>query len=73
MTRIFLYPQLGTTSKRALLRIRGNFGRPYTYRPRGNLLQRLARDNGLSIEATYRQLFEERRQLLRELGLEELL
>lgn len=68
MTQIFLYPQLGTTSKRAMMRVRGDFGRPYTYRPRGTLLKRLANRNGMTIEAVHNQLLAERRQLLREVG-----
>jgi hypothetical protein len=65
MVDIILYNQLSTCSKRAMIRIRGRFGRDYDYRPRGNLLERLARQNGMTIEQVYNQLHLERRELLR--------
>jgi hypothetical protein len=39
-----LYPRLSTRSKKALTRKTGHWGKPYNYRPRGILLQRLARE-----------------------------
>lgn len=71
MTRIFLYPQLSTRSKRAIARVRTKFGHPYDYRPRGNLLERLARNNQMTIDQVYRQLIDERRQILIESGIRE--
>jgi len=73
MTRIFLYPQLSTCSKRAITRLRKRFGMPYEYRPRGNLLERLARDNDLTKEQVYQQLLRERREILRSSGVDEVL
>jgi hypothetical protein len=73
MTRIFLYPQLSTNSKRALTRLRKRFGQPYTYQPRGHLLERLARENNLTKEQVYQQLLRERRAILLDYGLSEVL
>jgi hypothetical protein len=67
MTDLILYSRLQTKSRRALLKVRGRFGRPYFYRPRGDLLQRLSRETGLSIEQVYVQLFREREILLRDI------
>lgn len=71
MTNIFLYSQLSTRSKRAITRVHTKFGHPYDYRPRGTLLQRLARDNQMSIEDVYQQLLSERGTILRESGIRE--
>lgn len=68
MTTLKLYFQLSTRSKRAIRRKNGRFGRPYTYRPRGNLIARLARQNHLSPSEVARILSEERQELLREGG-----
>lgn len=73
MTEIFLYYQLQTKSRRAILRVRGRFGHPYEYTPRGDLLKRLARDNNMTVEAVYRQLLAERRELIRSIGFSDLL
>lgn len=51
-----------------MLRVRGRFGHPYTYRPKGNLLARLATKNAMTIEAVYTQLQAERRAMLADLG-----
>ena len=66
MQNLILYPQLSTRSRRAIKRVRGRFGHPYTYNPRGTLLERLARDNGLTIQASYEQLLRERQALIQE-------
>jgi hypothetical protein len=71
MTNIFLYPQLSTRSKRAIARVHTKFSHPYDYRPRGTLLERLARNNQMTIDQVYRQLIDERRQILRESGIRE--
>lgn len=57
-----LWSQLSTRSQRALVRQRRQFGHPYTYRPRGNLLARLAAENSISIEEAYRQLMDLRKE-----------
>jgi hypothetical protein len=64
MTNYRLWTQLGTHSRRALLRRTKRFGHPYTYSPRGNLLARLAATNGMSVEQVYRELMELRTDLL---------
>lgn len=61
---IRLYHLLGTTSQRAIRRKKGAFGRPYYYRPRGNLLERLARETGLTKDQVYDQLMKERDEFL---------
>jgi hypothetical protein len=65
MTNYYLWSQLGTTTKRAIVRRKKKFGYPYTYTPRGTLLKRLAKENGITIEQAYRQLMELRADLLR--------
>ncbi|MBD2465769.1 hypothetical protein H6G89_32795 [Oscillatoria sp. FACHB-1407] len=62
---LFLYHQLGTQSKRCMRRLKRPGGHPYTYNPKGNLLERLARDNGMSIEEVRNRLLLERKELLR--------
>lgn len=64
MTNMTLWYQLGTPSRRAIGRAKTRYGKPYDYRPRGNLLERLARDNNLSKEEVYRQLMAIRQHLL---------
>jgi len=59
-----LYPLLGTRSRRAFWRIRGKYGKPYFYNPRGDLLVNLSEKTGLSIEEVYQQLLEERKHLV---------
>jgi hypothetical protein len=61
---IVIYPLLGTTSRRAMVREKSRFGRPYVYRPRGNLLDRLSAETGMSKEAVLRQIARERQQLI---------
>lgn len=65
MTEIILYQQMSTCSRRAICRARSRFGMPYTYTPRGTLLKRLAKQNGMTIEQVYNQLQKERQVLLR--------
>lgn len=67
MSDLNLYRQLGTPSRRAIKRVTSRFGKPYTYKPRGDLLTRLARDNGLSLTETYQRLMDERQYLIRNL------
>jgi hypothetical protein len=61
---IVIYPLLGTTSRRAMVREKSRFGRPYVYRPRGNLLDRLSTETGMSKNAVLRQIARERQQLI---------
>lgn len=59
-----LYYKLSTCSRRAIRRRKGAFGRPYYYRPRGNLLARLAEETGRSKEEIFDQLMKERDEIL---------
>ncbi len=68
MTELRLYSQLSTCSRRAIRRKNGRFGHPYDYRPRGNLLARLASANSMPVVEVYAQLLREREILLREAG-----
>lgn len=64
---LIFYPQLGTRSKRALMRRTRQShkgSQPVTYRPKGNLLARLARESGMTIDQVYAQLQKERVYLL---------
>jgi hypothetical protein len=60
------YPLLGTTSKRAISRKTTRFGRTYYYSPRSDLLERLQRELGLTKNAAYNLLMEEREHLLKQ-------
>jgi len=64
---LLFYPKLGTRSRRALTRRfrqthRGQ--QPHTYRPKGTLLTRLARESGMTVEQVWAQLGKEREYLL---------
>ena len=59
-----LYPKLGTDSKKALTRKNGRWGKPYVYKPRGSLLERLARETGMTIYQVRSQLEQEREYLI---------
>jgi hypothetical protein len=61
---IIIYPLLGTTSRRAMVREKSRFGQPYVYRPRGNLLDRLSAETGMTKNAVLRQIARERQQLM---------
>jgi len=61
---IIIYPLLGTTSRRAMVREKSKFGRAYVYRPRGNLLDRLSVDTGMSKDSVLRQIERERLYLI---------
>jgi hypothetical protein len=65
---LFLYRKLSTRSRRAIRRKISRFGRPYEYRPRGNLLKRLSEESGLSKEQVLEKLMEERGYLLSQGG-----
>jgi hypothetical protein len=61
---IIIYSLLGTTSRRAMVREKCRFGRPYVYRPRGDLLDRLSAETGMTKNAVLRQIARERQQLI---------
>ena len=63
---LILYPKLGTDSKKAVTRKSGRWGKPYYYRPRGHLLERLARETGMTINQLRSQLEKEREYLLQQ-------
>ena len=59
-----LYPRLSTRSKKALTRKNGYWGKPYVYKPRGSLLERLASETGMTIYQVRSQLEQEREYLI---------
>jgi len=59
-----LYQKLSTRSKKALVKKKGCWGKPYIYRPRGTLLLRLSRETGLTIDQVRSQLEREREYLI---------
>ena len=61
---LILYPKLGTDSKKALTRKNGRWGKPYNYKPRGNLLERLAHQTGMTLDEVRSQLEKEREYLI---------
>jgi len=61
---LILYSRLGTDSKKALTKKNGRWGKPYIYRPRGRLLERLARETGLTIYQVREKLEKEREYLI---------
>jgi hypothetical protein len=62
---LILYPRLSTRSKKALVKTKKRFGRTYHYSPRGDLLERLSQETGMTIEQVCQQLKRERAYLLR--------
>ncbi|MEG4270112.1 MULTISPECIES: hypothetical protein [unclassified Microcoleus] len=61
---LILYPKLSTRSRKALTRKNRRWGKPYSYRPRGRLLERLARETNSNITQVRLQLEKEREYLL---------
>ena len=59
-----LYPRLNLRSKRAILKVKKQFGNPYNYNPWMALLKRLSAETGMSVEEVRNQLFKERRWLI---------
>lgn len=59
------YYRLSTRSRRAITKTKGRFGNPYHYSPRGNLLMRLSRELGMSRDAVYSLLMQEREYILK--------
>lgn len=65
---IIIYPLLGTTSRKAMVREKSRFGLPYIYRPRGDLLDRLSAETGMPKDSVLRQIARERQQLIGKRG-----
>ncbi|MCC3464155.1 MAG: hypothetical protein JGK33_31970 [Microcoleus sp. PH2017_11_PCY_U_A] len=61
---LIIYPKLSTRSRRALTRHAGRFGKKYTYRPKGHLLDRLSKETGLTVSQVQSQLEKERQYFL---------
>lgn len=59
-----LYSLLSTRSRRSLLRRSRRYGHPYQYRPRADLLARLAQATGRTTEQVEVALLDLRRDLL---------
>lgn len=68
MTELILYSKLCTRSRRAIVKTKRRYGHSYTYTPRGDLLQRLSRETGMTEEQVYIQLLRERETLLKLFG-----
>jgi len=62
-----LYHRLCTRSRRAFKKTKSRWGRSYQYRPRGDLLERLSRETGLSLWDVRQKLQEEREEYLKAL------
>jgi hypothetical protein len=59
------YYLLSTRSRRAIAKTKGRFGRTYHYSPRSTLLVRLSRELGMSRDAVYSLLMQEREYILK--------
>lgn len=55
-----IYPRLSTRSKRAILRTKTHWGKPYEYRPRIDLIKRLSRELNMPLSEIYNQILQER-------------
>lgn len=64
MSRDFFYHELATNSRRAILRTKKQWGKPYQYRPKIPLVKRLAKKYGMTHGEVIDQLKAERKQLL---------
>lgn len=62
---LIIYPRLSTRSRRAISRNKGRYGRPYQYRPRITLIDRLAEELGWTYEQVIDQIYAEREYLLK--------
>jgi predicted amidohydrolase len=62
-----LYYRLCSRSRKAFKKTKKRWGRNYQYRPRGDLLQRLSQETGLSLWEVNEKLKEERREYLENL------
>jgi hypothetical protein len=61
---LLLFHKLSRKSKKAIQKTKKYWGHPYNYNPRGNLLTRLSRETGMTIDEVYNQLMKERAHLL---------
>ncbi len=66
--RLKIYPLLSTCSKRAFIKTKQRWGKPYQYSPRGDLLIRLSRELNMTKEQVLDQIYEERRYILTQMG-----
>lgn len=66
--KLVVFPRLQTQSKRAFLKTRGKYGRPYQYQPRIDLLFRLQKELGLTVGEVLDQIGREREFLLKRLS-----
>ena len=62
---LIVYPLLSAKSKKAIARAKKQFGRPYDYTPRRNLVYRLSVELGLSLEQVRLQIMDERAFILK--------
>lgn len=58
------FPLLRRRSQLCLVRTKSRWGKDYYYRPRGNLLRRISKQLGITLESAYDQLLTEREYLL---------
>ena len=65
MSQVYLWQKLGTTSRRAMLKVKKKYGQPYIYNPRPRLLVRLSSETGMTVDETYNQLLKEREIMLK--------
>jgi hypothetical protein len=61
---LIAYARMKTCSRRAMKRTTTKFGRPYHYRPRNNLVQRLQTELGMTYEQVLDQIERERQYLI---------
>jgi hypothetical protein len=62
--RLKAFPLLRRRSQLPMLRTKTKWGKEYHYSPRGNLLVRVSKQLGISIEDAYHQIITEREYLL---------
>lgn len=61
---LIAYSRMCTCSKRAMARAKTRHGRPYQYRPRITLIQRLSTELGMNYEQVLDRIDREREYLL---------
>lgn len=59
-----IYQDLGTQSRKAIKKTKAKYGKPYSYRPRGDLLRRLALKYNKTEQDIYKELNRIRKFLL---------
>lgn len=65
--KLVVYPKLSTRSRRAIRRVYWKFGNFYEYKPRGNLIERLAKQLQMSKSDVLDQIQKERQFLIKDL------